>query len=460
MAISAGGIGSGLDIESLVSQLVAAEGQPAANRLNTKEARLQADLSAYGSLKSALSSFQLSLKALNDPADFLGRTTTSSNTELFKATSNTSAVEGDYSIEITQLAQAAKMRSGDFSEATDDVGTGTLDISLGAESFQITIDDSNKTLEGVRDAINAASDNPGITASIINVDGGSRLVLNSDKLGASNTIAITATDDDGNNTDTAGLSRLATVNLTSLQDAQNSIILVDNQTVTRDSNSFSDVIQGVTFTLEKSEPGTVETLSVSLDKDSVTQKVDKFVAAYNSLADTMASLSSFDADTGAAGSLLGDSALRGVQSQIRVAMSSAIDGLDVNSLVSLGITTNDEGHLEVDSDKLEQVMNNDFTAVSQFFASENGLANSLDNLLDRYINTDDGILTARSDGLKTSIESLDDDRVNLDRRLAALDKRYRAQFIAMDVLVAQLRSLGDYMTQQLASLPEPNSIRR
>jgi flagellar hook-associated protein 2 len=459
MAITTSGVGSGIDIESLVTKLIAAEGQPATNRINKKEATWQADLSAYGSLKSALSSFQTAVKSLNDPADFLGRTSTSSNTEVFSATANETAVPGKYDIEVIQLAESAKSRSGNFTSADEVVGTGSLAISLGATTFNITVDSENNTLAGLRDAINAASDNPGLTASIINVDGGSRLVLTSDKLGSANTIGIVATDDDGMPEDTAGLSRLATVNLTTVQAAQDAIINVDSQPVTRDSNTFSDVISGVKFTLDSALPGTVESLSIGLDKGSLIKNVNSFVKAYNSLADTMASLSSFNADTGAAGTLLGDSALRSVQSKISQTMSSSIAGLGFGSLVSIGITTNDEGNLEVDSAKLDTVMTADYTAVSQLFSSENGLAKSLDSVLERYISSD-GILTARQDGLQTNIDSLDGDREQLNRRLASLDARYRAQFTAMDILVAQLTSLGDYMTQQLASLPEPNSIRR
>tara|TARA_R110001606_G_scaffold395213_1_gene567049 strand:- start:34451 stop:35830 length:1380 start_codon:yes stop_codon:yes gene_type:complete len=459
MAITANGIGSGIDVESLVTQLIAAEGEPATTRINKKEATWQADLSAYGSLKSALSSFQTAVKKLNDPADFLGRTSTSSNTEVFSATADKTAVPGKYNIEVIQLAESAKSRSGNFTSADEVVGIGSLAISLGAKTFNVTVDGENNTLAGLRDAINAASDNPGLTASIINVDGGSRLVLTSDKLGSANTIGIVVSDSDGQSTDTAGLSRLATVNLTTVQAAQDAIINVDDQPVTRDSNSFSDVIAGVKFTLDSASPGTVESLAIGLDKGSLIKNVNSFVTAYNSLADTMANLSSYNADTGAAGTLLGDSALRSVQNQIRQTMTSSISGLGFDSLVAIGITTNDEGHLEVDSAKLDTVMTNDYTAVSQLFASENGLAKSLDSVLERYISTD-GILTAREGGLQSSIDSLDADRELLNRRLASLDARYRAQFTAMDILVAQLTSLGDYMTQQLASLPEPNSIGR
>jgi flagellar hook-associated protein 2 len=451
MAISATGIGSGIDVESLVSQLVAAEGQPATNRLNTKEAKLQASLSAFGSLKSALSSFQSTVKLLNDETDFLARTTTSSNTDLFTATANKTAVEGSYKIEVFQLAQAAKMRSGDFVDGEDSVvGTGTLNISLGSDSFQLTIAEPDNTLADVRDAINNASDNPGIKASIINVDGGARLVLSSEKVGGSNTIGIVATDNNG--ADGFDLGRLATANLTSLQDAQDAIIYVDNQMVTRDKNSFSDVISGVTFNLKEAEQGTIETLTINLDKASVTKKLNSFIESYNSLADTMANLSSYNADTGAAGTLLGDSALRGIQTQIRQTMTDAIKGLDFSTLVDLGITTNDNGHLEVDSTKLDSVLSQDFTAVAQLFSSENGLANKLDDVLDRYISTD-GILISRTDGLQSRIDSITDERERLSTRLGALEARYRAQFTAMDAMVAQMQSMGDYLSQQLANLP-------
>jgi flagellar hook-associated protein 2 len=457
MAITTSGVGSGIDIESLVTKLVAAEGEPATNRINKKEATWQADLSAYGSLKSALSGFQKAVNTLNDPADFLGRTSTSSNTEVFSATADQTAVPGKYDIEVVQLAESAKSRSGNFTSADEVVGTGSLAINLGAETFNVTVDSNNNTLAGVRDAINAASDNPGLTASIINVDGGSRLVLTSDKLGTANTIGIAVTDTDGQPEDAAGLSRLATVNLTTVQAAQDAVVNVDSQPVTRDSNTFSDVISGVKFTLDSAVPGTVESLAIGLDKGALIKNVNSFVTAYNSLADTMANLSSYNADTGAAGTLLGDSALRSVQAKISQTMTSSISGLSFDSLVAIGITTNDTGHLEVDSSKLDTVMSTDFTAVSHLFSSENGLAKSLDSVLERYISSD-GILTARQDGLQSNIESLDSDREQLNRRLASIDARYRAQFTAMDILVAQLTSLGEYMTQQLASLPKPNSI--
>lgn len=459
MALTASGIGSGLDINSLVSQLVAAEGQPATLRLNTKEANLQADLSAFGSLKSALSSFQTNVNKLTNLSAFQTRTAVSSNEDLFLASARSTAVAGSYDIEVVQLAEAAKIRSGDglFTEATDAVGTGTLDISLGADTFQVTVDAESNSLEGVRDAINAASDNPGITASIINVDGGAHLILTSDKIGQDNAITLVATDADGG--DGEDLGRLATANFTSLRAAQDAIIKVDGQAATRGTNVFSDVIEGVTFTLKSAEPDTIETLTIALDKSGVKTKVSDFVKAYNSLADTLAGLSSFNASTGAAGPLLGDSVLRGVQSQIRQQFSESVSGGNFGTLAELGITTDEKGHLNIDNAELDDALNADFESVSQLFASENGLAKSLSTVLERYLDTD-GILTSRTAGLQSRIEDISGDRESLNRRLASVEARYLSQFSAMDVLVGQLQSLGSYLSSQLASLPEPNSIRR
>jgi flagellar hook-associated protein 2 len=452
MAITVSGIGSGIDIDGLVSQLVEAEGQPAAIRLARKEATFQADLSAIGTLKSTLSSFQLAVQALQTPADFLSRTATSSDDELFTTTAESTAAPGSYQIEVTQLAEAARIRSNDFTSESEIVGTGTLDISLGAETFSLTVDSSNQTLEGIRDAINSAENNPGITASLINVDSGTRLILSSEKIGLANTITVTATDDDA--LDGFDLTRLDSTNLTTIQAAQDAIVLIDQQQVTRDSNSFSDAITGVTFSLLKADVGTIETLTVGLDKSAITNKINNFVEAYNSVSETINALSAFDADSGIAGALQGDAGLRNLQSQIRQTISDPISGLDVSTLASLGITTDADGQLEVDSDDLNAVIDNDFTAVSKLFTNESGLANKFDSLLDQYVSST-GILTTRTEGLELQIDTLDDDRERLNSRLEIIEARYRSQFIALDSLVSQLQSVGNFLTQQLANLPGP-----
>lgn len=455
MAITAGGIGSGLDIDSLVSQLVAAEGQPAISRLNRKEASLQGDLSAYGSLKSALNAFLDSVRELQDREGFLRQQATSSNPDIFAATADSSAIPGSYEIEVQQLAEAAKVRSGDFADSDTVVGSGTLEIAIGTgDSFTVNIDDSNNTLSGIAQAINNAEDNTGITATVINVDSGSRLVLTSSETGAGNDISVNAID-----AGTGGdLTQLNTANLTALQVAQSAVFFVEQQQVTRASNSVSDVIDGVTLDLKKAETGVTETLTVNRDIAAVSGRVNTFVESYNKLNETIRQLSSYNPDTEQAGALLGDSALRGVQSQLRQTLTSAVDGLDIATLAELGITTNkDNGALVLDKEDLDAVLTNDFSAVADIFASENGVATKLEGVLERYAG-DDGILDIRTDGLRSRIDSIDGDRERLADRLDSLEARYRAQFTAMDILVAQLSSIGNFLGQQLANLPKPNSI--
>ncbi|MGR9000154.1 MAG: flagellar filament capping protein FliD [Gammaproteobacteria bacterium] len=448
--ITSAGIGSGLDIESLVSQLVAAEGQPANLRLNKTEAVLQADLSAFGSLKSTLSSFQSSVQDLKDLSVFQGRRATSSNVELFTVVANSTAVAGSFSIVVDQLAQSAKMRSGDFTDETAVLGAGSLTLGLGADSFVIDVA-ADTTLAGIRDAINQASDNPGIKATIVNVDSGSQLVLTSDKVGAANAITITATDADA--LDGFDLTRLATASLTTVQPAQDAIIQVDNQTVTRGSNDLSDVIAGVTLSLKKADPTKTETVSVELDKSSVSAKVNEFIKSYNTLIKTMNNLSSYDAASKKGGPLLGDPTLRGVRNQIRQVLSAPVQGLTgFTALSEIGITTNKSGELVLDSSKLDKAMTSDFESVSKIFASDGGVSKQLDSVLNNYLSSG-GALTARLDGVRSRIDNIGEQRDRLNNRLAAIEARYRKQFTAMDALLGQLQSTGNFLTQQLKNLP-------
>jgi len=450
MALTTSGIGSGLDIDSLVSQLVAAEGQAPLLRLNKREASFQADLSAFGQLKSALSEFKTALAGMNDEAAFQPRSVSTSNLELFTATGDNTATPSTYNIEVLSLAQSEKVRSSSFSSNTEVIGTGTLDISLGTSSFQVDVDGTNNTLTGIRDAINVAFDNPGITASLVNVDGGPQLVLSSNTIGSANTITIVATDDDG--ADGFDLARLDSTNLTVTQAAADATFNLDGQLVTRGSNSFSDVMTGVTIDLKKAEIGTTETLTVALNEGGVESKVNSIVKAYNSLTDLMKDLSKYDAESNTAGILQGNSTIRGIQTQLRKIISEPQNGLTYGSLAEIGVKTDESGHLVVDSEQFNKVVAADFTSVSKLFVGDDALVSKLDSTLNTYLATD-GILESKTKSLKIGIDGVADSRLDLNKRLAAIEKRYKTQFNAMDTLLGQLRSTGDFLTQQLENLP-------
>ncbi len=451
MPIIASGIGSGLDINSIVSQLVAAEAEPVNARLNTRETSLGSELSAFGTLKGALSAFQTSISRLEDPLAFQVYKASSSNDEVFSATTDDTAVAGSYNIEVIQLAQAEKLRSADFTDSSEVMGAGTLDISLGAETFQLTIDSSNNTLEGIRDAINIASDNPGVRASLITVDSGTQLILSSDQVGASNTINVLATDD--GTVPGFDLTQLDSSNLTTLISASDAVIQVDSQTVTRGSNNFSDVISGVTFNLNSAQPGSSETLSVVLDNDAIKKDVDSFVLNYNTLIGVMKGLSGFDQSTLIAGPLNGDSVVRGIQNSLRQALSSGASGGVFSNLSELGITLGDGGSLKLDATVFDEKLASNLSDVRNFFSSSGGIAQGFSAAITGYV-ADDGIIDSRRDGLQSRLDGIDDRREVLDRRMASLEARLSAQFIAMDILVAQLQSTGSFLTQQLANLPQ------
>ncbi len=468
-AITSAGIGSGIDIEGLVSQLVAAERAPATNRLAFKESRFLADLSGLGQLKGAMSQFQESVTALKNLSTFQARNANSANEELFTATASSSAVSGDYNIEVVKKAQVHKLMTEGFTDKNAVVGTGNLMISTGADSFTIEIDDSNKTLEGISQAINSAADNPGVTSTIINVDDGaggtvSKLVFSATETGSDSALEIKVTNDgDGDDEDhLVGLSQLifdqdyhnehlTEINAYADLDAQ---IKIDGQMVTRSSNSIDDAIEGVTINLQKAEAGTEVALNVSLDSGGLNETISGFVSSYNSLVDTMKSLSKFDPSGGQSGVLLGDATLRNVQSQMRSAMASVVGDSEsaFTMLNEIGITTTAAGTLEINTSKLNEAMDQDFDAIGALFASDNGIAARLDLSLSSFLDSD-GVFESRTKGIQGSVERLSDQREVLDRRMQSLEARYRSQFIAMDMLLSQLQTTGGYLASQLENLP-------
>jgi flagellar hook-associated protein 2 len=382
-AISSPGIGSGLDINGLVSKLVAAEGQPVTTRLDKREASLQAELSAYGSLKGALSSFQASVSGLTGIGSFSQRSATSSNSELFSVSASTGAAAGTHSVEVKQLAQAQKLASAGFADATSAIGSGTLTFQFGdptKPAQSITLDAGNNTLEGIRDAVNAK--NIGVSAAIVNGDAGYQLVFSAKESGADNALKITVSEDPpaGSITDLNGLSQLAYDpaagvgsgrNMSEVAAAQDAIAVINGITVSRATNTLSDAVDGVTFTLKKAEVGTSATASIALDTASVSNAIKGFVAGYNKLASTVGTLGNYNAETKKGGVLLGDSALRGITSQLRSVLGSVVYGMNdgVRSLSDIGIKTEANGSLKLDEAVLQKAITNNFDSIGRLFTA-------------------------------------------------------------------------------------------
>ncbi len=458
--ITSAGIGSGLDIENIITQLVTAEGQPAAQRLDRREAGYQAELSGLGQVNSALSQFRTSVTTLQNFGTSQPRVATVSDSTVFTASATGSAVSASYQIQVNAIAEAHRVSTAGVATSSTATGTGTLTITTNSKSFNVVVNTTNNTLAGIRSAINSAQDNTGVSATIVNVDNGtggteSRLVLSATNTGTLHNITVSADDDDNNDTDTSGLSIISTANLSVLNAAVNASISIDGQTVTRASNTISDAIDGVSLTLQKADVGVNKTLTVGLDKAAVRTAVSTFVSTYNSLQGTLNQLTFYNATNNTSGALLGDATLRNVRNQISQQLSQTVAAVSgtFNSLPSIGIVSDASGNFQLNNTVFNAALDSNFNDINTLFADgTNGIAVKLRTLLDSYLGSS-GILRTRTDGLQTSISSISDSRQQLSDRLIRIEARFRTEFTALDTLVANFQSTANFLTQQLANLP-------
>lgn len=394
MAITSAGVGSGLDVSGIVTSLMTVEKQPL-NAVNKQKAAYESKVSAYGTMKSALSTFQTAVSALSDPAKFNAQSVTSGDTKIFTATANGKATNGSYSVTVNQLAKAQKLMMAGTANTTDVVGTGTLTISFGkfteatttpaapasftanADKADITINinSSNNTLAGVRDAINAT--NSSVSASIVNDGTTNRLVITSKDTGEVNSLKISVADTDGNSLDSTGLSQLAYdplaasgsgKNLTQLQAAKNALFEVDGIAISKPSNLVTDAIEGVTLNLLGVNTGNTLSLDVATDKDKIKESVKGFVDAFNKLDDTLRNLTKYDSTGKSSGILLGDATARSVMTQVKAVMSKSLNSTNtVNTLTQVGVSFLSSGKMALDETKLSKVLDTNFSDVAALF---------------------------------------------------------------------------------------------
>ena len=445
-SITSLGVGSGLDLESLVQNLVAAESRPI-QLLESRKADIDLKISAFGQVQNALSEFQTAIGALSTADAFRGVTANSSDDTVFTASASQSAVPGNNDIVVTQLAQNNKFATQSFTSESEVIGTGQLSFTVAGENFTIDITSENNTLAQIRDAINAENDNSSVQASIINIDEGSKLILTANESGVANQIVFTVTDDDTNDTDDAGLSQLV-FGIQEIDPALDATFQVDGFDVTRPSNQISDVIQGVTLELTGLGSATV---SVSEDLGVAKTTIDAFVTAYNTLISTL--------NVQRESSLSGENTLLNIESRIRDLFSRSYNdsSANINYLFQLGLSFDRDGVLSFDADEFDNAVATDFNDIQSLFTdSENGFITLLETAVEGYTESD-GILTARTDGLNDEKEDIDEDIERIEIRIESVEARLRAQFSALDTLLSQLNSTSTFLTQQLANLPLTNN---
>jgi flagellar hook-associated protein 2 len=474
------GIGSGMDIDAIVKAMVGAEQAPKQSQLSKLESRTTTQLTNLGQLKGAISSFQTALAALNSPSSFLARTAGSSDAKVLSANASQSAAAGTYQIEVTQLAASSKVALAAVpADEGKTLSSGTLSIKVGSESMlDVVVDSSNNTLAGIRDAINTAA--AGVSASIVTDDQGSRLVLTSSKQGDGNDITVevsdvgvdgdtalsalafagAATEPDvadypGGETDPDYLAALQAYNEAGkvISEAKSAKLTVDGLSVTRDSNSISQVIDGVSIDLKTLGSST---LTVARDQAGVKANVQKFADAYNTMITFINSATKVtvvnDTSAPVTGALLGDSSVRSLVNMVRNEMVAVQGDGAVRVLADLGVTTQQDGTLKVDADRLGKAVTNDSDAISAYFTGDSGLATRLAGKLAAYTEGN-GILEQRTDSLQSTLNKVDKQKTELTTRMAALSERLYKQFNAMDALVGQLKSTSDNLTSLFDSMP-------
>lgn len=450
--ISAPGIGSGLDVNTIVSQLVQAEKAPAQNQIDSQRANLTTQTSALGTLKSLLASLQSSLASLANGSAFTAYTATSSDTDSFTATAGASAMPGSYQIDVQQLAAAQKLTSGAFASAAA-VGTGTLTIAVGSASINVDIDSTNNTLAGIRDAINNASGNPGVSATIVHATDGDHLVLNSTQTGVANAFSISTSGGDGGLDALTWDAATSTGNLTQQTAASDAKVDIDGFTSTSSNNVIAGAIDGITLNLASANPGDTQTLTVGRDNASIQNVVQGFVTAYNNFAKGAAQLASYDPVAKTAGPMLGNSTLMNIRSQLAMTLTNVVSGnsATLNTLAAIGIQMQADGTLQVNSGTLSAALNNQPDQAASLFDGTSGYGTKLNSLLTGYLGSG-GLLDNINSSLTQQGKQLDQQQSSLDDRMQSVQKRYMAQFTALDVTMSQMNQTSTFLTSQLSML--------
>ena len=455
--ISSAGVGSGINVESLVSSLISVEKQPL-TKLQSRQSSYESKISALGTLKSALSTLQTAAKALT-PAT--GSTATASlsaykatlaDSTIATATTTSSAVAGSYSLEVTALATSQRYALGKTFAAGDtalDFGTDssrTLTFTKGSTTTTVTLESSQNTLAAVRDAINKAE--PGVSASIVtDTSGKQNLLLTATSGGTANAVTIggTATFIDAA---APGSPIAASSAFNQTLAASDAAVKIQGVSIATSGNSITNAIDGVNLELTKT--GTT-TLSVTRDNTDLKSKLDTFINAYNSLNTSLKNLGAYNASTKTAAVLNGDSTLRSIQSQVRNTIGSvpaSLSGATYKTLSDIGIAFQTDGSLKIDSAKFDKAASANFSATAAVIgAFGSTMKTTTTNLL-----ASNGVIASRTDGLNSSIKSMGNQIDAFETRLTMIEKTYRAKFTALDTSMTSMTTTSSYLSQQLSLL--------
>ena len=474
------GIGSGIDINSMVTQLVALERKPI-DQLKARASDLNAQVSALGKLQSLLSGVRDAAGALTGTSLWTRSSASSNNDAAVSPVGGGSAAPGSYAVSVSRLASPQTLVSGStFTGPTALVGGGTLTIELGswtppvapavlpsgftpragATALTIAVDPAD-TLQNVRDRINSLGG--GVSASIVTDVNGSRLSLRSSASGADNGFRVTVSDADSNNTDASGLSRLAfdpdagATGMGYAHGAQNAAAVVNGIAVQSPSNELTGVIEGLTLQLRQVTTGTVD-IAVTNDRTAVRDAVQKFADSYNALAREIATQTRYDATSKIGGPLQGDSAVGTLLTRLRGVINTPSSATpDLQRLSDIGLQLQRDGTLSVNAARLDSAMG-DLTRLRKAFSNIDTATPANDGFMRRMsaLATDllgtAGALTTRTDGLRLQVTRNQQQQARYEDRVERYRERLVKQFSAMDSNLSRLNALQSYVTQQITAI--------
>ncbi|WP_438864901.1 flagellar filament capping protein FliD [Neptunicella sp.] len=491
MAIQSLGVGSGLALDDLVTQLLDAERKPKTARLDAREKTVETQLSGIGKLKSKMDDFKKSVDDLRFDYELRGREALASHPsdtlEPFTAEASNSAPAGEYKIAVTKLASGSRVETGNpnlldpndptagFASSKSTVlnsGSGSLTFKIDGtgDSFSINVK-AGMTLEQLRAKINSNENNFGVNASIINTgtaDGGAKLVFSSTITGTGNDLKIV------NDNDLADLNRVSTESsdgltshLTPVKSAQNAQVTIDGIVAESSTNEFENVLENVSF--EVSELSTLDvlgdpmtsSLEIGYDTKGVEKKIRDFVDNYNSLMSEINTLTKYgQSELEDDGALAGDFMARNIQSSLANIVSSFVPESGLGSLFQLGISFDDKNKLKISDideygqesgeDKLAAALEDNFDEISNLFTGDNGVASKLYDFTYEYT-TFGGLLRTREQAYKDQKESILDERERLELQMTNYEDLLRSKYQNLDKTVAQLNSTGSALMAALGN---------
>ncbi|MCK4690177.1 MAG: flagellar filament capping protein FliD [Desulfuromonadales bacterium] len=438
MSITFGGLATGIDTESIITELMKIERFPI-DRLEKDQAYYKSRLDAFSKLDEKLKSFLEKAEAIDTSIELNSATVLSSSEENLSVTAGSNAGLGSYQVTVVDLAQQQKdVSQGYVDKAASTFGTGTINLTVGGVANSISIDATNNSLEGIASAINDAD--LGVSAAIINDGTGTpyRLVLTGDSVSESFSL------------DSSGLSGGTDVNptMSNTQVAKQAHIIVDGIDIYSDSNSV-EAIPGLSMELLKADSEATTILNVSADKEATTAKIQEFVDAYNEIITFIADQKT--ADWG------NDSSFRSIKRHLQGLLVTPQGGSgSFSTLSQLGFETQRDGTITLNSTRLSDALDGDYAGVISLFAGEDGvegISAKFASYLEDMTDYTDGLYAGRKEGTDSNMRRIDQRILNLEARLELKEKTLRAQFSAMEGLVSGLNAQGSYLMQQLASMP-------